>query len=204
MVGLTGALAVRNAANGDDDLDYLIVTASNRVWLARACTIVMVRLVKRRGIVICPNYVLAEDALAQDREDLFVAHEVAQMIPIYGDSLYWRFREENHWVQTYLPNAHAPFHTESIGDVHGISKMIKHMFEFLLCGKIGDLLEQWEYQRKAARFSHALQLPGSAAQIDRRRVKGHFNDYGHPALQRYQERLRAYGLDDDALAATGD
>jgi hypothetical protein len=37
MVALTGALAMHNAAADDDDLDYLVVTATNRVWLARLC-----------------------------------------------------------------------------------------------------------------------------------------------------------------------
>ena len=39
MVALTGALAVRNAADGDDDLDYMLVTTPHRVWLARAFAI---------------------------------------------------------------------------------------------------------------------------------------------------------------------
>ena len=84
MVALTGALAMRNASADDDDLDYVLVTAPGRVWLARAFAIVLVRLAKRRGVVVCPNYVLAESALAQDKHDLFMAHEVAQMVPIYG------------------------------------------------------------------------------------------------------------------------
>ena len=55
MVALTGALAVRNAAAHDDDLDYVLVTAEGRVWLARAFAIVLVRLAQRRGVVVCPN-----------------------------------------------------------------------------------------------------------------------------------------------------
>ena len=204
MVALTGALAMRNAAAGDDDLDYLIVTAANRVWVARAFAIVLVRLVKLHGVVICPNYVLAEDALSQEQTDLFVAHEVAQMIPIYGDVLYQRFREANRWVEDSLPNASAPFHHAQGAGVNRLGTIVKQGLEFLLSGTLGDWLEQWEFKRKSARFSDALQSPGSAAKIDRRQVKGHFNDYGHPALRRYQERLQAYGLEDETWAATGD
>ena len=103
MVALTGALAMRNAAAHDDDLDYVLVTAPGRVWLARAFAIVLVRLAKRRGIVVCPNYLLAESALAQQKQDLFVAHEVTQMIPLYGRALYERMRAQNHWVATISP-----------------------------------------------------------------------------------------------------
>src|SRR5688572_10172908 len=63
LVALTGALAMRNAPDERDDLDYMLVTAPRRVWLARAFSILLVRVVKLRGIVLCPNYVLAESAL---------------------------------------------------------------------------------------------------------------------------------------------
>jgi len=204
MVALTGALAMRNVAESDDDLDYLLVTAPDRVWLARAFAIIVVRLVKWRGVTICPNYVLADDALLQDQKDLFVAHEVAQMIPICGYPLYWRFRETNRWVGAYLPNAKFPFYAGPDGETGGMGMMLKRLIEILLGGRPGDWLEQWEYRRKAARFSQVLHSPRSTAQIDRRRVKGHFNDYGHPALREYHKRLREYGLEDDELAATGD
>src|SRR5690606_16752064 len=58
MVAVTGALAVHNAAGPDDDLDYMLVTSANRVWLARAFSIILVRLAQRQGVTVCPNYVL--------------------------------------------------------------------------------------------------------------------------------------------------
>src|SRR5512134_2299518 len=71
MVAVTGALAVNNAVAGDD-VDFLIVTAPGRVWLSRAFTIAIVRLARLGGARLCPNYLLAETALAQDRRDLFI------------------------------------------------------------------------------------------------------------------------------------
>ena len=82
MVAITGALAVRNAAEDDDDLDYILVTARHRVWITRAFSILVVRLVRLGGIEVCPNYVLAENTLEQTKQDIFMAHEVAQMIPL--------------------------------------------------------------------------------------------------------------------------
>ena len=43
MVALTGALAMHNAADDDDDLDFILVTVPRRVWLARAFSIVLVQ-----------------------------------------------------------------------------------------------------------------------------------------------------------------
>jgi hypothetical protein len=108
MVALTGALAMRNAANARDDVDYVLVTAEHRVWLARAFAIVLVRLGRLRGITLCPNYVLAEGALEQERHDLFIAHEVAQMVPISGFDVYHTMRDCNRWV-----SAECRFHLPS-------------------------------------------------------------------------------------------
>lgn len=196
MVALTGALAMRNAAAEGDDLDYILVTAPNRVWLARAFAIVLVRAVKLRGVVICPNYVLAENALEQGKQDLFIAHEIAQMIPLYGHSLYWQFRATNAWTHAQLPNAQEPFYTEPDYATGRVWGWIKASLEMLLSGGVGDWLERWEYRRKLNRFAADMQTPGSAAQLDEHRVKGHFNDYGHPVLRQYAQKLREFGLEE--------
>lgn len=197
MVTLTGALAMRNAASGDDDLDYLVITTPGRVWLARAFTIVLVRLARLRGVTICPNYIVAENNLIQTDENIFVAHEVVQALPLYGHSLYQQMRAANDWTRTYLPNADTPFYkTEDYWPGWGW-RIAKRLGEFLFGGRLGNRLEQWEYRRKLQRFASEMQTPHSAARLDETQVKGHFNDHGHPALRRYYEQLKACGLSDD-------
>ena len=198
MVALTGALAVRNTPD-DDDLDYLVVTAPNRVWLARAFAILLVRFVRLRGIVVCPNYVVAENALEQQRKDLFIAHEIAQMVPLSGHDLYWHFRAINDWAGEHLANAKGPFHYEHESELSAVWDTPKQLLELLLAGKLGDMLENWEYQRKLRRFASAMNTPHSSAQLDKSQVKGHFHDYGHIVLHKYQQRLQAYNLAEEPL-----
>lgn len=195
MVALTGALAVRNASDQDDDLDYILVTTPGRVWLARAFAILLVRAAKRRGVVLCPNYVLAETALAQGQHDLFIAHEVAQMVPIVGMALYQRMRAQNAWTAAFLPNANTPFLSEVEHVPVGVWRVSQRFLEWLLGGRLGDVLEHWEYRRKRQRFANALKTPHSTAVLDDQQVKGHFQDHGHPVLNAYAAQLRAYGLD---------
>jgi hypothetical protein len=202
MVALTGALAVRNAAADTDDLDYMLVTAANRVWLARAFAILLVRLARQRGLVLCPNYVLAEDALEQARKDLFIAHEITQMIPLYGHLNYWQFRAANGWTNAVMPNAAAPFYPEPAPAEHALWTYLKQILESVLAGSLGNWLERWEYRRKLARFASDMQTPHSAAVLDQSQVKGHFNDYGHLVLRQYHERLCAYGLDSQPVPHT--
>ncbi len=91
MVALTGALAMRNANDRDDDIDYLLVTKPGRVWTARAYSIVLVRLVRLQNV--------------------FMAHELAQMVPLAGHTLYHAMRTVNLWSFDLLPNADSPFYT---------------------------------------------------------------------------------------------
>ncbi len=204
MVAVTGALAMHNAASVHDDLDYMLVTAEGRVWLARAFSILLVRVARLGGVIICPNYVLSESALEQNKKDLFIAHEITQMIPIYGHPLYWAFRAVNTWVADHLPNADKTFRDEPEHPPGKFGLTIKRTLEALLGGKLGDRLENWEYQRKLRRFAGDMKTPHSAAQLDEKRVKGHFKDYGHPVLRQYHERLREYGLEEVEFSTSGD
>jgi hypothetical protein len=196
MVALTGALAMRNA-KPDDDIDYLLVTTPRRVWLARALVVVIVRIARLRGIQLCPNYVLSETALEQTQHDLYIAHEVTQMIPLAGGAVYRALRTANAWTDDLLPNtrldADAP-----IPSIDARRQPFGYAFqrigEWLLGGRLGDAIEDWEKRRKVRKFAADAQKPHSSAQLDAEHVKGHFNDYGYPTLQRYAERLRQSAL----------
>lgn len=204
MVALTGALSMRNASGDHDDLDYVLVTAPGRVWLARGFAVLLVKLAKRRGVVICPNYVLATTALAQTRQTLYVAHEIAQMVPLYGMAIYAQMRAANSWVQMHLYNADHAFYEPPEQQPRGIWRAIKGALERIMSGQIGKKLDEWEHERKLRRFEAELKLADGAARLDSDQVKGHFRDHGRWVMQRYHERLRLHDLDDDPLALAGD
>lgn len=204
MVAITGALSMRNSADAHDDLDYVLVTASSRVWLARAFSIALVRALKLRGVVLCPNYVLAETALKQEQQDLFIAHEVVQMIPIYGYRVYESMRASNEWVSAYLANAEGVFFWQGIRVQESIWMSVKTVFERLLGGRLGDALEAWEYRRKLRRFAPEMKTPHHAAALDEQRVKGHFDDHGHRIMREYAARLRQHDLEPYPLPIAGD
>jgi len=195
LVGVTGALSMRNPSSDTDDLDYLVITRPKRVWLARAFIILLVRIMRLRNIEICPNYVLASDQLAQSRQDLYIAHEVAQMLPLSNMELYKQFREQNMWSQDHLPNATQPFYTLVESPLSKFGMALKRGLEMLFSTPLGDWLEQWEYRRKVRRFRIQADTPTASAEIDEGHVKGHFEDYGHYVLDCYREQLETYQLD---------
>jgi len=187
MVAVTGALSMNNAPD-NDDIDLFIITQTGRVWLARAMAVSLVRWARRSGIGLCPNYVLAASALAQTQRNLFIAHEIAQMIPLNGESIYKQLRLENAWTAHFLPNANdAPTTIPMINTPN--NSLIKPAAEALLSGKLGDWLDHHEHQRKQRKFANYQRSNPLAAQLDHHHVKGHFNDHGTKIITNYELRI---------------
>jgi len=199
MVAVTGSLAVNNAEPGAD-IDYLIVTANGRLWLSRAFVILIVRLAATRGIRLCPNYLLAERALVFPEQTLYAAHELAQMVPLSGYDVYRRIRRLNDWVNEWLPNAtNAPGLPAMPADARGPSRL-QRLLERALESRLGQCLEQWEMERKLARFSRqAIKgAPGAGtmeAQFTADWCKGHFDGHARQIMNAYGERVQALGVE---------
>jgi hypothetical protein len=185
MVALTGALAMRNIES-NADMDYLIVTRPNRLWVSRAMAILLVRFGAKRGDTICPNYFLSERALQLTDENVFTAHELAQMIPISGPEIYTKMRSLNRWSETYLPNAiGAPLDLTGKNDT---THPLKPISEFVLKSRLGSLIEDWEMERKIKKFSQRIPEHHEAS-FSTDWCKGHFDDHGQQALTKFNSRL---------------
>lgn len=192
MVAVTGSLAVNNP-DESGDIDYLVVTAPGRVWLCRALTIAVVRWAALRGDQICPNYVLSENGLKSDRENLYNAHELAQMVPLAGLQTYFRMRQANRWTLRFLPNAGGFPPLTPLEPAATRSHGLKIAAEAALSGGVGDRLEAWEMQRKVSRF--ASQAVGNLeADFCAEWCKGHFEGYAGRVMAAYRSRLEELGL----------
>jgi hypothetical protein len=193
MVAVTGALAVDNSPPGDD-IDFLLVTTPGRVWLARALAVAVVRLARWRGVGLCPNYVLAQTALAQTQRNLYAAHDLQQMVPLVGRAVYEAMQAANAWSRDYLPHACGPLRREPELQPRGWGARLQHWGERVLGGRLGDALERWERRRKLRKFAAAAGQAGTAAELDDDHVKGHFRDNGRPILAEYENRLAQHSI----------
>lgn len=111
FIGITGSLAMANA-QPHDDIDLLVITARERLWLTRALVLstLLAFGVKRADDdrpahpnLICANIFLSEADLHIPDHNLFIAHEICQMLPLLGAETYTRFIQANRWVLEYLP-----------------------------------------------------------------------------------------------------
>jgi len=111
FIGITGSLAMESAVP-EDDIDFLVIAAHDRLWLTRALVLAALMSwgVKRPDDggteypnLICANIFLSESDLSIPDENLFIAHEICQMLPLLGESTYRAFLSANAWVKGYLP-----------------------------------------------------------------------------------------------------
>ncbi len=190
MVGLTGSLAHLNC-DTNADIDYLIVAAHGRVWMARAFVLIIGRLTALFGITLCPNLIVSDHALEWQPRDIYSARELCQLIPITGMDVYLHLRQLNSWTNNFLPNASNAPDLSSKGSSN--RSLIQILGEFLLCGLFGDRLEAWEMNRKIKRF---MNQPGFGVEtrFDKDICQGNFNHHGLQTKEAYQQRLAKLGL----------
>ncbi|TSC91807.1 MAG: hypothetical protein CEN90_271 [Parcubacteria group bacterium Licking1014_17] len=109
-VFVAGSVAMNNCEE-IGDIDILIVTAKDRIWLARFFESVLLSLLRIRRIYkhavspnkICPNHYLAEDGLKIPFEGVYNAMTYATMAPVISSpGIVEKFREENIWIKKFV------------------------------------------------------------------------------------------------------
>ena len=188
MVAITGGLAMENARDGDSD--YMLVTEPGRVWLVRGMTVALVRIAHLFGDRLCPNMLISTNALAMTDQNLYTAHEIVQMIPLYGMDWYRRMCALNPWTATFLPNAGSMQARESEMPPGRIRRILKRMGEWALGGKFGDRLERWEMQRKIVKLSRQVPANADDVTFSADACRGFFSGHQRRVLTEFEARDR--------------
>jgi len=180
----------------NSDLDFFIVTAPNRLWIARTLLVLYKRVFlfnshKR----FCVNYFVDSQHLEIEEKNLFTATELATLIPLYNRECYDFMIASNHWLREFLPNCRKQ-HNEAMDQVS--SDSMKAFFEFLLnpFSRTFDkffmkmTLRRWKrlYQKKFDKKDFAIAfktLPHVS--------KNHPNNYQKKILDLYQLKVNEYG-----------
>jgi hypothetical protein len=188
MVAVTGSLAMDNTEEGKD-VDYMIVTAPNRLWICRALSLAVARFAKLEGISLCPNYLLTTNALELKERSLYVAHELAQMIPLSGMEIYNEMRRLNDWTDDYLPQAStAPEWPQGVKPV-GKRPFMQKVLELLLSLPFGNWLEAWEMKRKIKKLTRE-QSSSVESYFSSDVCKGHIDKHGENTVTALTVRLQ--------------
>lgn len=162
FIGITGSLAMHSAVP-EDDIDFLIIAAPGRLWLTRALVLsaLLAWGVKRPDDgraaypdLICANIFISADDLTIPDQNLFIAHEICQMLPLLGPETYRAFVGANQWVLDYLPQwKPAPLTVQD----RPAWRALQRGFDVTFRGRPGARLERTlaERQRRRIEAKHA-------------------------------------------------
>ncbi|MBI1872248.1 hypothetical protein HYS10_02385 [Candidatus Collierbacteria bacterium] len=149
FIAATGSLAI-NHAKPNDDIDLMIVTSKNTLWLTRLFVVPLIGLFFKRRYpkisnlksqisnTICMNLWLDESALSVpvSKRNLYTAHEVLQARPLFDrGNTYAKFIHANSWTSKYLANAYKiisqPHRAKTIPSSLVIPDLIGNLFKWI-------------------------------------------------------------------------
>src|SRR5882757_10031709 len=104
-IGISGSLS-KHFADENADIDYFIITRSNRLWIARS----FMHLFKKWSFLTgkqhwyCMNYYVDEEALEIKERNIFTATEMITLLPASGNGGLVKFFDANDWTAHYFPH----------------------------------------------------------------------------------------------------
>ncbi len=114
FVGITGSVAMQNA-NNDSDIDLMIITKKGTLWTTRFLVYLKLRnsklKIRKPNLLdekdkLCINLWLDETSLEIQNKNIYTAHEIAQIIPLFQkDKIYEKLLIKNTWILDFWPNS---------------------------------------------------------------------------------------------------
>ncbi len=186
LVGISGGLAVENIGD-DGDIDLFIITAKNRLWISRLLMLSLLSIIplrrkasesKRKAAgKFCLNMILEEDQLQQEKNDLFVAHEILQMKVLWDrGGIYHKFLIDNEWAFKYLPNWIG-----QKSEVFKLKALKSNSAENLPLGFLEQLAKKFQLWY--------MKPPKGDERVQEGAVYFHPHDYGIEVLSRFKHQL---------------
>ena len=149
-VGVSGSLSKHYADEGSD-IDLFIITAKNRLWLARTFLHALKKLsfIVRREDWFCMNYFVDELALEIPEKNMYTAIEIVTLIPMQGGTAFADFAEANRWTDRVLPQS---IERRTIRGGRRVP-ILTRALEVLLDNALGDVLDGWLMRLTARRWA---------------------------------------------------
>jgi len=147
-VAISGSLS-KNFADKNGDIDFFILTVSNRLWVSRT----FMHLFKKLTYVFgkqhsyCMNYYLDETALEIEEKNVYTATEVKTLVPVAGSKTLEVFFEKNKWADEWLSNVKSK--EKKIADP---GSAIKRFFESVLNNRMGETLDNYFFRVTTKRW----------------------------------------------------
>lgn len=139
-VAISGSLS-KNFADDSADIDFFIITAKHRLWIARTWlhAFKKITFLFNRQHFFCMNYFIDETQLEIIEKNIYTATEIVTLVPLFGSEVFEKFYNANGWTKDFLPNHFL--RVSSSKEIKG--NWIKSFLEFALDNKPGNFFETW-------------------------------------------------------------
>lgn len=200
-IALSGSLS-KNFADEDADIDFFIITAKNRLWIARTLMHGLKKLafLINRQDYLCMNYFIDEQALQIPEKNIYTATEVVTLIPLEGDVAFERFFAANSWTRKYLPNN---FMRLSVAKAER-RFAVKAFIEWLLNTGIGNAIDNSlmritnnRWLQKTARQQRNAKGIIMALQATKHAAKPEPEKYQQKLIGKYEDKLQHLLIDNE-------
>ena len=195
-----GVLASGSLAKGymdeKSDIDFFIVTAPRRLWIARTLLVMYKRIfLLNSHKYFCVNYFVDEEHLEIEEKNLFTATELATVLPLYGADQYVKLQRVNSWVKGYFPNyIERPVGEIAHSSVRGLKKLLEAIFNNFFADKVesyfrGVTVRRWKrlYEKEYPRadFEIAFKSKEYAS-------KNHPQHFQRKVMEIYTSKLKQF------------
>lgn len=198
---VTGSLS-KNNSDRSSDLDFMIITEKNRLWLSKMLLTLFKKIFLFNSYkYFCLNYYITNDKLEIEEKNLFTATEIAYVKASYNTGLMEDFLRANLWVKDYFPNyivCDPNLNTPGC-KVHNRVSYLQKVMEFFLSGTLGDKLNERFRQTTIKywykHYSHIDKKERSHMFKSTESVsKAHPLNMQKKILNRYDDKLKEFNL----------
>lgn len=142
-VFLSGSIS-KDCMAEDGDIDYFIITAPKRLWIARTLLILFKKIFLLNSYkLFCLNYFVDIRYLEIEEKNIYTATEIVTLVPTYGYEACDAFLRNNTWASGFRPH----FPPRSMENIRSSQpSFFKKSVEWFLGGKVGNALEKFFLQ----------------------------------------------------------
>lgn len=192
-VAISGSLS-KNFADESSDIDFFIIIAKNRLWIARTILMLFRKLWIPLGKThwFCMNYFVDEVGMEIVEKNIFTAIEIATLVPMRGTKTFDEFFAANKWTRNYLPNyvVNNKFLRESSNWV--LKRTFESVFDLSLFNKLERRLMQITEKRYKEKTDNGqLNKRGIVVsmQVSERFSKHNPQSFQFVLLKKYEQKL---------------
>jgi len=200
-VMISGSLS-KNYMDDDSDVDFFVITAPGRLWIARFIVAAFKRIFLRNSHKrFCVNYYIDDAHLEIEEKNIFTATELVTLIPVGNVEGHAKLIESNRWIQDFFPNFNSPGGRQSTNQR---SSWMKRLAE-LAIEPIGDFLDnrilQIAHRRAKKRHSHkfspadfeiAFKSRKDISKNHERHFQKHITELFDRKVERFQEERQSH------------